>query len=78
MNYSGYCFSFFKQVKLFMRFRNDKFAGKVVANCGEFQFQKLIYVTTNLLRLFALLGSQIHTNLKSLIFLPQISQISQI
>jgi hypothetical protein len=61
-----------------MRFRNDKFGGKVVANCSEFQFQKLIYVTTNLLRLFALLGSQIRTNLKSLIFLPQISQISQI
>jgi hypothetical protein len=53
-----------------MRFlRNDKFAGKVVANCGEFQFQKSIYVTTNLLRLFALLGSQI-LNFK--FFKPQI------
>jgi hypothetical protein len=50
-----------------MRFlRNDKFVDKVVANCGEFQFQKSIYVTTNLLRLFALLELQISTNLKTL------------
>jgi hypothetical protein len=52
MNYSADYFRFFKPVNYFMRFlRNDKFAGKVVTNCGEnklqLQYQISIGLTTN-------------------------------